>query len=123
MKKTLTQMVTVRQMRPHSTLPLRIVSGSALLGLLCVLGLLASRPAHTARRRRSPLASLIQFSPSLTRSSARGPFQTWLDLPIVYGGVTPIPLYYLGHFTVPTGKRLVLEGISANFVDSRMKNL
>lgn len=104
MKKALAQVPASRPARAPFTLPTRLVGSLTLLALLGGLGLMASRPAHTAG---GPVPVTVTNSPlyAVTQASddpARQPVSVTQRL---FGA--PIILY-----TVPAGKRLVVEYIS-----------
>ena len=93
----------------------RLLAGFGTAALVAAVGLFASsRPAHTAG---GPIPVMVSNAPLHVTDSeaARTPFQTQLALFVDVGAVLPIAYAYENNFTVPAGKRLVLQGLTARF--------
>ena len=85
MKKSLANKPAPRQTHPRLTLPVKVISGLALISPATGLGLLASRPAHTAG---GPIAVNVANAPLPTTDTTlagRTPFSKRLDLAFVFG--------------------------------------
>ena len=112
MKKALTQ-ITITQAPAVQPLQTsgggrkrgRVVSGLALIGLLAGLGLFVSRPAHTAGGPIPVSVANTPLATTATDSPAKQPFQQ--TLVITSNGL------YTKFATVPVGKRLVIESMTA----------
>ena len=106
MKKALAHISVAPAVRKPITLRVRLVSGLTLLGLFAGLGLLASRPAHTAG---GPVPVAVTNTPlSVADISVRQPFQEFDSIRIPDGKT-----FANGNLIpVPSGKRLVIQMVS-----------
>ena len=107
MKKALTNPSTPRPARLRFTLPLRIAGGLTLLGLVAGLGLFASRPAHTAG---GPIPVSVANTP-LATSDVDNPEQQPFQYQLSPNSTTSNSA--TDSYTVPAGKRVVIEYYSA----------
>ena len=103
MKKALTQNTT-RRIRPRTTLRVRVVSGLALIGLLAGLGLFAARPAHTAG---GPIAVNVANTAQTQDGDGRQPVEGQILV-----SSTDNTAYNKLVYTVPAGKRLIVESMT-----------
>jgi hypothetical protein len=108
MKKVTVRRLALGPADNANPLRIRLVSAFALFCLLVAIGLVSSRPAHTAG---GPVPVTVANAPLATRpidiATPAQPFAHRMDILIAAGAANQ-------SFTVPVNKRLVLTYVSSN---------
>ena len=126
MKKSLTHTPAPRQTRPHYPLTVKVIGGLTLVSLIAGLGLLASRPAHTAG---GPIAVSVANTPLATKptdvAAPQQPFTASTDYVFQNGealGSLDTAGGYAG-IAVPAGKHLVIQTVSLYHIDNNNETI